>query len=224
MKREPSWQVFDRYADEYDLWYTKHPGVFESEVAAIKSLKLEGFGLELGVGSGMFAAALGLDLGIDPSLNMLRIAKGKGVPVVQAVSEQLPFRDKSFDHVLLINTLCFLEKPDVTMNEVWRVLKDKGSLILCEVPRDSSWGKLIEEKGRKGHRFYSHAKLYAIKEIRCSLEDAGFRVVDVKGTISFNPRELEMVEEPESNTEGNSFVCLQAIKKFDDGWLGRNHD
>ncbi len=211
--KEPSWQVFDRYANEYDLWYAKHPRVFESEVAAIKALELEGFGLELGVGSGAFAAAIGVNLGIDPSLNMLQITKRKDVAVVQAVGEHLPFRSKSFDYVLLINTLCFLEKPDVVMKEVWRALKDEGSLVLCEVPKDSSWGRLIEEKGMKGHRFYSRAKLYSITEIRYSLEDAGFKVVDVKGTIRFKPGAQERVEPPESNIKGKSFVCLRAIKQ-----------
>jgi ubiquinone/menaquinone biosynthesis C-methylase UbiE len=202
----------DRYADEYDLWYSKHPRVFESEVAAIKALQLEGYGLELGVGSGALAAALRVNLGIDQSLNMLHLAKRKGVTVIQAAGEHLPFRNKSFEYILLINTLCFLEKPHIIIDEVWRVLKDKGSLILCEVPSDSSWGKLISKKGRKGHSFYSRGKLFSVMEIRRSLEDAGFIVADVKGTIRFKPGEREMVEEPESNIKDKSFVCLRVIK------------
>lgn len=192
------------------MWYSKHPRIFESEVATIKALRLEGFGLELGVGSGVFAAALRIDLGIDSSLNMLRIAKRRSVAAVRAVGELLPFRNKRLDYVLIVNTLCFLEEPDVTMKEVWRVLKDDGSLVLCEVPKDSPWGRLIEEKGKAGHPFYRHTKLYTIVDMYHILEDAGFRVVDAKGTLSFSPNEEERVEEPGSDIEGKGFVCLRA--------------
>lgn len=214
--KEPSIQAFEEYALEYDSWYFEHPSIFESEAKAIEALGLSGLGLEVGVGSGVFARRLGVNVGIDPSLSMLLIAKRRGTAVVRAVGEYLPFRDRIFDYVLIVGTLCFLDEPSVAIKEVRRMLKSDGDLIVCEVPENSSWGKFIKEKGEAGHRFYSHAKLYTIVDIYNILEDAGFRVVDVKGTLSFNPREQEKVEEPKSDIEGKSFVCLraQALERF----------
>lgn len=41
---------------------------------------------------------------------------------------------------------------------------------------------------------------------------AGFRVVDVRGTLSYRPGEQEELEEPERNVEDKGFVCIWASK------------
>jgi hypothetical protein len=92
------------------------------------------------------------------------------------------------------------------------ILKDNGSLIICEIPRDSSWGKYIEERARSGHRFYKHAKLYTTEEVQDTLENLGFIVVDIKATPSFGLGEHERVEQPSDNIADRSYVCLNAVK------------
>jgi len=69
--------TFNKYAKGYDEWYHKKRGslIFESEVRAIEALKPEGFGVEVGVGTGVFASRLGVSLGVDPALEMIKIAK-----------------------------------------------------------------------------------------------------------------------------------------------------
>ena len=204
-------RVFDEHAREYDSWYLRQPFVFESEARAIEALRPTGLGLEVGVGTGVFARRLEVGVGIDPSLEMLQLAKSRGVQVVRAIAEHLPFRE-AFDFVLLAGTLCFVKEPNVTVRETWKVLKDNGTLIVCEVPRDSAWGKLMEEKGRAGHRFYRHARAYTTKEVRHMLESSGFKVVGATATLASGPEEPERPEEPSDNTEGRSFICLRAVK------------
>ena len=208
--KESSIRAFEEYALEYDSWYLEHLSIFESEAKAIEALELSGLGLEVGVGPGVFANRLGVSIGIDPSLSMLLITKRRGVAVLRAVGEYLPFRNGIFNYVLIVGTLCFLKEPSVAIKEAQRALKSRGDLILCEVPKDSSWGRFIEEKGKAGHRFYSHAKLYTIVDMYHILEDAGFKVVDAKGTLSFSPSEGERVEEPADNIKGMGFICLRA--------------
>jgi SAM-dependent methyltransferase len=81
------WETFDRYAERYDRWFDDVPGrsVFPSELAAIELVLNEAQAptLEVGVGTGRFAAALGVTLGLDPSREVLRIAQRRGVEVVQ---------------------------------------------------------------------------------------------------------------------------------------------
>jgi SAM-dependent methyltransferase len=212
---DSSIRTFDEYASEYGSWYVEHSAIFESEAKAIEALRPTGLGLEIGVGTGVFAKRLGVTVGIDPSLGMLQLAKARGIQAVRAVGEHLPFRRRAFEYVLMAGALCFLEEPRATIRETAEVLKDDGSLIVCEIPRNSSWGKFMEEKGRAGHRFYKYAKVYDTQDVRCTLEDLGFTIVDTKATLSLGPEEHERVEEPSDNTAGRSYVCLRAVKHLE---------
>ena len=49
--------------------------------------------MEIGVGSGRFAQPLGVKIGIDPSRNMLKFAKERGIQVIRGGGENLPFKD-----------------------------------------------------------------------------------------------------------------------------------
>lgn len=44
--------------------------------------------------------------------------------------EKLPFKDKAFDKIFTVNTVYFWEKPVDFLNEIHRVLKDNGTLVL----------------------------------------------------------------------------------------------
>jgi len=59
-----------------------------------------GRGIEIGVGSGRFAAPLGVQVGIDPSPAMLARAAARGITIVEGTAEDLPFADAGFDHAL----------------------------------------------------------------------------------------------------------------------------
>jgi ubiquinone/menaquinone biosynthesis C-methylase UbiE len=69
---------FQKLADRYARWFDRPRGrrIFTVEMHAIQDL-LEGMPrpwLEVGVGTGRFARALGVDEGIDPSPEVLKIA------------------------------------------------------------------------------------------------------------------------------------------------------
>jgi len=70
----------------------------------------------------------------------------------------------------------------------------------------------MEEKGTAGHRFCKHAEVYSIEDVRRTLENFGFGVVDTKATLTFGPEEHERVEEPSDNFVDRSYVCLRAVK------------
>lgn len=66
-----SWEVFDIYTKEYNAWYQKNKEIFESECRLIESLDLEGFGIDIGIGTGVFTSFSHVSVGIDPAINML---------------------------------------------------------------------------------------------------------------------------------------------------------
>ena len=122
--------IYDREAEQYDAWYDSPKGraIFGDELAALQPLfdDVRGSRLEVGVGTGRFAAALGIGFGIDPAVAALRLAAGRGVRVVAARGEELPFPDASFGAVLFMVTLCFVQDPLAALREARRVLRPEG--------------------------------------------------------------------------------------------------
>ena len=210
-----SFRVFDLYAERYDSWFEKNWVVAGNELMVLRQFCIERISLEVGVGSGFFASRLGVNFGVDASWSMLRIAKIRGVDVVQALGEMLPFRDKCFRTILIIVTLCFLEDPEKVLQECVRVLKENGKIIVCIIPRDSSWGKHYTELGRKGHVFYSRARLYTVTEVSKLLAKHNFIPTKALGTLTFKPNEEPRLEEPTQYTENKDlgFVCIEYTRQ-----------
>jgi len=108
-------KTFDAFARRYDALFRGKEGrvIFPAEVDAVQMLlrRLHPPFLEVGVGTGSFAQALGVMVGVDPAIGAVKIAAARGVAVIQGVGEALPFRDSSFGGLLLISTLCLVDRP-----------------------------------------------------------------------------------------------------------------
>lgn len=78
--KSPDTDPFDSHTDRYDTWFEHHPAIYESELNAIRQLLPPGFesGLEVGVGTGRFAAPLGIATGLEPSIKMGAVAPEAG--------------------------------------------------------------------------------------------------------------------------------------------------
>jgi ubiquinone/menaquinone biosynthesis C-methylase UbiE len=207
-----SWKAFDTYAKEYDAWYKENKEILESECKLIKSLDLKGFGIDIGVGTGIFASFSNVSIGIDPAINMLKIAKSKGIEVIRASGEFIPFREKVFDFAIMIATLCFLERPREVLKEIHRILKDNGIFVACILPRNSKWGELYEKKKLEGHRLYKFAHFYTVEEACSLINEMGFKVVMIRSTLRQPPGAFLHVEEPEDGFKDHGFSCIKAIK------------
>ncbi len=184
-------QIFDSIAEAYDAWYDQYEGyaIFNAELKCLCFLCADyrGRWLEVGVGSGRFAHKLGIGMGIDPSVPMLRIAKSKGVTVSAGSAAALPFLDHSFDGVILVLTLCFIADSNRALRECTRVLRPEGKLVLGEIPAKSAWGRAYEIKGGKGHPIYASARFYSIPEIVGSAEGMGFVYKGSASTLFWSP-------------------------------------
>ena len=139
--------IFDKYYKKYDAWYDRNKFAYLSELEAIKKvLPQRGKGLEIGVGTGRFAHALSITTGIDPSKNMIEIARRKGVNVRLGFGERLRFKNATFDYVAIIITICFVKEPNKVLREAKRVLRRNGKIIIGIVDRDSFLGKHYQKK------------------------------------------------------------------------------
>jgi ubiquinone/menaquinone biosynthesis C-methylase UbiE len=210
-------RVFDQFVDRYDAWYDTAQGsaLFDLERASLEPLLRPGVGprLEVGVGSGRFAAALGVEVGIDPAAAALSLARSRGVHVVRGRGEQLPFREAVFSAVLLVATLCFVADPSLVLAEAARVLGPCGRVVLGVMPLDSPWGRAYKAMGKAGDPFYRHARLLRLADHHRLLNEAGLQVVESRSSLLEGPS-----DEPVARTvrpgalAGAGFVALAAIR------------
>ena len=135
--------------------------------------------LEVGFGGGVALYKIlenihgGLVAGIDYSPDMVKrgkrkfqksIASGK-MTLVEGNVTSMPFDDASFDKVCTINTIYFWPDPTAGLNEIFRVLKPGGQLVVGIAPKDKM------EKYPFTHYGFT---LYSEQELRDLLAQAGF--------------------------------------------------
>jgi ubiquinone/menaquinone biosynthesis C-methylase UbiE len=136
-------QAFDRVAPTFDDHRALPAGVIEAVRSAIVTATAPAHPpryLDLGAGSGRFGSAFvtaGDDyVGVDLSAGMLRAfahqaAQRKIAPrLVQADGANLPFRDRVFDTVLLMNVFGGLRDWRQLIAEVRRVLHPGGAVVV----------------------------------------------------------------------------------------------
>jgi SAM-dependent methyltransferase len=134
---------FEAYVlPRYDAWFERHQTAYLSELLALRVfVAWSGRGLEIGVGSARFAALLGIAVGIDPSPTMLAIAAARGIRCGQGIAEDLPFAGVGFDYAVMVTTICFVDSPQRTLTEAYRVLKPNGRLVIGFIDRESAIGQ-----------------------------------------------------------------------------------
>jgi SAM-dependent methyltransferase len=205
-------QIIDHFEEtwkDYDAWYETHPALYQSEMAALRPVVPSGAGLEIGVGTGRFAAPLGVRFGLDPAIHMLQLAQRRGVLAVQGLGENLPFRDESFDFVQIVFVLEFIEHPHFFLKEAARSLRQGGSLILGFINRESRWGQYYVQD--PSHRDHFHPP--SPQEMLRIFDEIGLEFRESFQTLFQAPPDIGEEEEPMAGFGRGGFVVLAATKK-----------
>jgi ubiquinone/menaquinone biosynthesis C-methylase UbiE len=208
----PKIEPFEAHAERYDAWFEDHRWAYQSELNAVRVLLPPGRrALEVGVGSGRFAAPLGVNEGVEPSAAMRRLAARRGIRAVDGTAERLPYPDARFDSVILVTTICFVDDVDATLREAFRVLEPGGCIVIGFVDRTSRIGRSYERR-RAQSAFYAEARFLSTQELLSRLENAGF-VRPVCAQTLFHA--LAQIRGPEPVRPGygeGSFVVVRADK------------
>jgi len=213
----PRISPFEKYAEQYESWFEKNRWVYEAELRAVKAMMptVVGRGLEIGVGTGRFAEPLGIKNGVEPSKRMGDIARNRGIQVLNAVAEELPFENAAFDLVLMVTTICFVDDVNRALLEAHRILSDGGILIIGFIDRNSKMGKMYLER-QNDNVFYKEANFFSVEEIVEHLNHAGFTDLNFNQTI-FGPLAETTENEPVKPDHGEgSFVVIRTSP------IGRN--
>ncbi len=209
----PRTNPYNTHHGRYEDWFTHHQEAYISELLAIRALlPLHGLGLEIGMGTGRFAAPLGVEVGIDPSPEMLAYSIKKGISCIQGMAETLPFKDAIFDYCLLVTTICFVDDPKGTLNEAHRVLKPGAPVIIGFIDRTSTLGQYYLDHQAE-NVFYRDATFYSAPEVEKLLNETGFFDQTWGQTLSKPPSEIQEIEPLRDGLGDGAFVVVRATRK-----------
>jgi ubiquinone/menaquinone biosynthesis C-methylase UbiE len=170
--------IFDALPGRYDRWYDDHRDTYRRELELIGRYEgVKEADLEIGVGTGRFAAPLGIRLGIDPSRPMLRMARARKVEVIQGRAEALPLRDQSMRSILVMTSLCYFDDPVLAFREISRVLVPGGRVVIGFLGRGGEIAEHYRHTDEKG-TFLTHATFYTPKEVARMLAGAGLADIE----------------------------------------------
>jgi ubiquinone/menaquinone biosynthesis C-methylase UbiE len=205
----PKTESQEKHLDRYEQWFMDNPLAYLSEIKAIQALlPKNGAGVEIGVGTGRFAAPLKIRHGVESAAPMAALARKRGVEVSEGTAEKLPFEDDRFDFALMVTTLCFVDDPPAVLREVRRVLKPGGVLVVGLVDRASPLGRSLQ-KPKGENLFFREAAFHSVAEVVELLRGAGFADFAFTQTL-FRP--LAAIEGVEPVREGHGKGCFVAIR------------
>lgn len=191
---------------DYDAWYATPRGRWIGETEYARAIRLldarpgESL-LDVGCGTGWFsrrAAADGLAVtGLDPNAEWLAFARAHSDPTldwVQGDARALPYAGASFDHVLSIAALCFVDDERQAVAECVRVARRRfaiGWLNRASV--------LYRQKGQGGGSgAYRGARWHTASEVRALFTGLPIRNLKLHSAVflpsaSWPARSLERI-------------------------------
>ncbi|MDP8011986.1 MAG: class I SAM-dependent methyltransferase [Thermoplasmata archaeon] len=200
--------IFDNLYNRYDTWFERHENVYKSELNLLKhfSSGLKN-GIEIGVGTGRFSSVIKTEYGIDPSIEMLKIAKSRGINVILARGENIPIRDEIFSYITIIVTLCFVDDPEQVIKESKRILNKKGHIFIGYIEKESKYGKYYASIESP---FYKNAIFFSFSQIKEMLESLNFKIINVSQTLFHGPG-YEKLEPWSIGHDKGSFILIHAL-------------
>jgi ubiquinone/menaquinone biosynthesis C-methylase UbiE len=203
-------ELFDQWPKKYDQWFTTPIGTFVKKFEAELLLDLlkprpGELILDAGCGTGIFTLdILSFEthvIGIDISLPMLMRAAGKArecyFQAVLADMSGLPFSEDTFDKVVSVTALEFVENGKGAIKELFRVTKRGGGIVVATLNSLSPWAVRRRAEAKKGHRIFEKAIFRSPDELRSLASIDGV----IRTAIHFQ-KEDDPAKVPEIEGEG----------------------
>jgi SAM-dependent methyltransferase len=196
------------YNTRHGQYYTKRVQNFINKFlnSDIKNL------LDIGCGTGRFAIPIckkgykvvGLDFDLFP-LGILQ-KRDTDVNLIQGNAIALPFIDGSFDFIISIGVIKYIEHFDHFLDECHRVLKKDGFFIIESINKNN-FRIIIKKKLHKDITDYCN--LFSHKNFKIEFKKRGFEIIDIEGFdwIPFKAK---------SNSRLTKyFACAEKLLKLD---------
>jgi len=172
-------QLFDEWPDAYDRWFTTPIGSlirrYELELIMnlLKPKRSEAI-LDAGCGTGVFTvdilASGSSVVGLDLSLPMLARAGRKldRLPFQRVLGDIvcLPFMESSFDKVVSVTALEFIEDAKEAVGEMFRVTQRGGTIVVASLNSLSPWASRRMAEAKERHTIFERAIFRSPDELR----------------------------------------------------------
>jgi len=175
------YRIFSKVYDLLNIFF--YTDTMRNEVAELANIRQGSHVLDVGCGTGYTTEAvlkklkLGEVIGIDLTPQQLRKAARKLKPervrlsLSRGDSENLPFKDETFDAIVSVGALEYFPNPKKALQEMARVVKPRGKVVVGG-PEFEWFRKITLDRmlytpsAREVEEFFSQAKL---RDIKCVL-------------------------------------------------------
>jgi len=138
--------------------------------------------IDIGCGSGVQLRQIGnigyaRAIGIDVNMNAIRFARGRSLPNTEFIiadAQYLPVKSSSADTIICAEIIEHLKSPDRLANEIERVLKNNGEVVITTPNDRSVWGAyelLWDAFGRGRNYGETHLRFFSEESLRNIFSD-----------------------------------------------------
>jgi ubiquinone/menaquinone biosynthesis C-methylase UbiE len=217
-------EIFDDWPEKYDQWFQSPIGrlVKKYEGDLLLEMLRPGQGeriLDAGCGSGIFtldvlatgAGVIGLELSLPMLLWAERKLEGRAFHPVRGDMTTLPFGENQFDKAVSVTAIEFIEDGQRAINELFRVTKPGGCVVVATLNSLSPWAARRRKKAKHRNSLFEHAFFRSPEQLKSLSPVAGV----VKTAIHFHkdedPEEAEKIEKQgqEKGLETGAFALVR---------------
>lgn len=217
-------QLFDEWPEAYDRWFTTPIGSLVRKVEAELILDLlkpkQGeVILDGGCGTGVFtldilsigSQVIGLDISLPMLIHAGKKLKGYPFQTVLGGMLNLPFRENSFDKVVSVTALEFIENAKGAVRELFRVTQKGGCIVVATLNSLSPWAFRRKAEAKERHTLFERAIFRSPDELSSLASVEGV----VKTVIHFQKEddpERAIESEQEGQRKGLNTGALVAVR------------
>lgn len=193
--KEKSKQTFNDQASIYESTYNgRHAKkLYNSVIEKVDKFNCKNV-LDIGCGTGTILSLLSINeniclSGVDLSEEMINIAKQRlkgSIELKIGDSEKLPWEDDTFDAILCTDSFHHYPEPEKVLNEMARVLKANGNLIIGDpwgispFRQVTNW--LLQYSKNGDYRIYSKAEISKLL-LKCGFKSVNWNRVNCRAFI-----------------------------------------
>ncbi|MCP1727215.1 ubiquinone/menaquinone biosynthesis C-methylase UbiE [Natronospira proteinivora] len=188
MNKQPSAiREYDRLAPDYDRRWADYIRASLDATSQRLMMRSGETLLDVGCGTGLLLARLQAEVpgvaltGLDASSGMLVQARerlGESLALIQSPAEHLPFPDESFDGVVSSSAFHYFRQPQQAVNEMYRVLRPGGRLLITDWCRDYWTMRLLNRW--LVFRDPAHYHTWRGRDLQGFLHQAGFEAIGLE--------------------------------------------
>ena len=229
---------FDQYAAEYDAWFMENKKLLYSEAKLVAYfLKPNTKIFSVGCGSGLFESILlqnfniQIKYGIEPSKNMAKIARKRGIKVELTTAEEMILAKNEYDFILFNGTPSYITDLAKAFEKAYKALKPSGKIVVIDVPKESSYALMynlakaletwdhpllqgIHPQNPYPIEFVKIANWKTTEEKIASLKKIGFKNFKFAQTLTKHPLFSNLEEEePIEGYDSGDYVAICASKE-----------